>query len=726
MKMRVYYILLLAYFAVFADGVWTDGSNGIIIQMDTETGIFGIGDTVWHDGLRGRPITFDFHSPWRRGRISHFNILIDDELYSSGYPSGGDYTLLDDEYLLDAGLLHNFLYANWEIPIEETDGSIQIQQILEPVLIDGLGQCKTQYIVYNNDTIRHRIGFLMNQDIIINDNDRAPIAAGGFYSDVGMYYSDNTVPYYWQAFEESPGAGTDQLVASGYLRGLDATAPNIFTYGNQPFLQRTYWDPDTARYLGDEYYDTGIVIRWNQQYVNPGKDVEFNTYLGLGKANPSDDSLILITLAPSELRTNCTEIRPNPFEVTILAHNQHIPSFADDVNICLENPEGIELIFAEGHWPDACHDLPEIPYGETRSTAWMCQLDSLYDFPDEPLVFYLTLSSSSISYEIRDSFTLEIPNPTGIPPTVEEVFDHKYTSFDFDSIMAIPYLVQDDEEIDLSSLRSSINGEVITYFTPWWSFSDDTLYLHDDARDYESGDTIVVNFNEIADIAGCVADGLPLSDTIIIDTEPPRITRTFPEHGNHVDTIPQVTFWIEDPVSGINYSTINIIADGELYNIDSPNIELTDSTLTFTAERVYEHREILEIEIAPIYDNIDWGEPNMSEPFSYWFWADTNAIAESNLSRPNSLKISAIYPNPGNSSVVAEISADKQKIRKISVYDITGQIVDDQFTISKPSQLNSDKLIVEISSDVQSSGLYLLSVSIDNNINLIKPFTIIK
>lgn len=726
MKIKVYYILLFACFAVFADGVWTDGSNGIIIQMDTETGIFGIGDTVWHDGERGRHITFDFNSPWRRGRISHFNIMIDGDLYSSGYPSVGDYTLLDDEYLIDAGLLLNFLYANWEIPIEETGGAIQIQQVLEPVLIDGLGQCKTQYIVYNNDTVRHRIGFLMNQDIIINENDRAPIAAGGFYSDTGMYYSDNTVPYFWQAFEVSPGAGDDQLVASGYLRGLDATTPSIFTYGEQPFLQGTYWVPDTARYLGDEYFDTGIVIRWNEDYVNPDKDVEFNTYLGLGKTNPSDDSLVLITLAPSELRANCTEIRPNPFEVTILVHNQLIMPYADEVSVCIETPEGLELVFAEGHWPDACHDLPEVPYGETRSTAWMCQLDSLYDFPDEPLLFYISMTSSSIGYEIRDSFTLEIPNPTGIPPNVEDVFDHRYASIDFDSIMTLPYLVEDDEAIEFSSLRGTINGEIITYFTPWWSFSDDTLYLHDDARYYESGDTIIAKFNEITDVAGCPADGLPLCDTIIIDTEPPVIARTFPELGDHVDTIPRVTFWIRDSVSGINYSTINIISGGELYNVDSPNIELTDSTLTFTAERVYGHRDVIEIELAPIYDNVDWGEPNMSEPITYWFWADTNAISESIDAKPDKLKISAIYPNPGNSSVVAELNANKQEIRRISIYDITGQIVDDRFTVSEPSQINSGKLIIEISSDSQSSGLYLLSVSLVNDINLIKPFTIIK
>ncbi len=482
----------------------------------------------------------------------------------------------------------------------------------------------------------------------------------------------------------------------------------MFTIGDQLYFYATRWEVDTAAYAGDHYIDSGMLLRWEPQSLNPDKYMNIVTYIGLGDDASTGDSIMLFTLAPSMLTANCTSISPNPFEVSLLVHNKHFVDGLSGIQACFNSiPEGITPTYGEGHWPDTCHPIPNLDLDETGSTAWLFALDSGFVFPEEPVQFVFIVVSSDLEDTIWDTVYVDIPSPTGIPPTVYPVNSKRFTSYEFDSVLYIPFLPEDDEGIDYSSMRGSSGPITISYFSEWWELEGDTILLSSPLWYSTHGDTILSSITDLKDINGCRADILPVTDTLIIDREAPIVTGSWPTYGRHVDSIPEVTFFVEDLPSGIDPTSIIIYADDEPYTYPAPELSYTDTSITFTSSIVY-NTEGYPFEITLLYvcDNVNYGPPNcITEEYTLATWVDPGAVSES-PSLPLIPGISSIRPNPANASFEIEFTSTSGGLHSMTLYTTNGQrLMHKDLLIEAPGKIHQ---IVDLS--VIDSGIYLVKI----------------
>jgi hypothetical protein len=94
--------------------------------------------------------------------------------------------------MTDSDIRSGSFFSQWVI------GDITLQQILTPVEINGKGQCRIHYSLYNGGTESHVAGFFLNQDIIINRND-GNLLQQEEHIRCWNVDSANVCPLFWQA-----------------------------------------------------------------------------------------------------------------------------------------------------------------------------------------------------------------------------------------------------------------------------------------------------------------------------------------------------------------------------------------------------------------------------------------------------------------------------------------------------------------------------------------------
>ena len=90
--------------------------------------------------------------------------------------------------------------------------------------------------------------------------------------------------------------------------------------------------------------------------------------------------------------------------------------------------------------------------------------------------------------------------------------------------------------------------------------------------------------------------------------------------------------------------------------------------------------------------------------------ASSNGMIALNVSEVNDFSISNAYPNPFNPSTSIELDLNKDSYVSISVYNVTGQLVDQVFT----GNLNSSNHRFTWDASFVSSGVYFMNIQVDN------------
>ena len=88
----------------------------------------------------------------------------------------------------------------------------------------------------------------------------------------------------------------------------------------------------------------------------------------------------------------------------------------------------------------------------------------------------------------------------------------------------------------------------------------------------------------------------------------------------------------------------------------------------------------------------------------------------------NNIAIKSPYPNPFNPTVNFDFTIFKDSKVSIQIYNLKGQKIDDIFT----GDLSSGQHRYNWTASKQSSGIYFIKISTDNNNPIIKKIVLIK
>ncbi|MCD6502039.1 choice-of-anchor D domain-containing protein, partial [bacterium] len=120
-----------------------------------------------------------------------------------------------------------------------------------------------------------------------------------------------------------------------------------------------------------------------------------------------------------------------------------------------------------------------------------------------------------------------------------------------------------------SVLHSSSDGSI--------SIVDDTLIVYNPLEPFANGDTVHVCLASAADSCGAIFDNIPLCWDFYIDLSPPMPFDISPADGAVIqDSLPTISIFLFDSLSGIDTATIALFVDGDSV---APTITPTDDHL---------------------------------------------------------------------------------------------------------------------------------------------------
>jgi len=695
-------IALLAQYAV-------TGPGGLVIELDTLDGFFGIGDTV---GV-GRPLMFDFHYPWESGNSS-FAIMIDSVVYNNNLwlaASCGQPHLRTLRGPISTSA--DGFATQWSIPMG-TSGSIIFTQRLRAVVIDDLPACEISYMALNNDIVDHRIAFRQAFDVLVGVNDNAPMAMSATYTALGNILDSTEMPYFWMAFEESPGVATDQVVARGILRGL-ATTPEIFAFGDYFALNDDCWEPDPF-VIDHIYHDSGVSLLWQEKQVSPDKAYGICTIYGFGQAPEPGSDVMVMFLVPNSIGSACDHWAQNPFEAAVMVNNIDITDGIDSLWACIQLDDGLALDFDAIHESDTCVLLsPNLLADSTVIAAWLILADSAYFTSPTDANVTITLSSITPEFGVRAGTTsVHIPHPMGVPPTIEDLLvPRNAISGIVGTSLKTKFLIEDESGIDPATMILQI-GPVIHYIgDDPVDFDGDTLELDIPTYWFLHGNQIFHGIIAVSDSDGCSPDSMPHVFDFWIDTNPPRMGAPYPPSGAVItDSLQTITVPIYDEPAGVYEPSISayIEIDGltDFMTILAP--ELTyyadESLLVYTpSEPWIDHASVIFC-VSGVSDDCDVGplytpRNHFSDTFCVGLTVDYGAIDESG--KPLEFALAA-YPNPFN----AAVSISAPLAERLEIFDINGRLIAD-FTAKLDGTRNRGLVWDGISGGEHlPSGIYFL------------------
>jgi hypothetical protein len=312
----------------------------------------------------GKPLIYGMPIPW----TSYTSIVVDDEIYVFGgksAKSAGKGGLLGERVKPPQTIQDRQgrrLVASWRM------GKVLVEQYLSLDRSLSTGEpdtMKVEYVLTNEDTLRHEVGLRVMFDTMLGSNDAAPFRVKERALLTTAIYSHKDIPDFWQAFD-SLGAPT--IVAQGTLKGKEATPPDRVIFSDWGTLAFDLWDTTVVEgkefiRKGEYESDTAIALLWDPAFLAPGEERRYITYYGLGNLTIASGSLSLGVTSPAEVVADLKN--PQPFLIVAYLENS-ADKRALQVNMELKLSHG--LAFWEGSSPRVA--LGNINSGEYRQVAW--------------------------------------------------------------------------------------------------------------------------------------------------------------------------------------------------------------------------------------------------------------------------------------------------------------------------------------------------------------------
>ncbi|RKZ31746.1 hypothetical protein DRQ33_06860, partial [bacterium] len=297
-------------------------NNYVAVQLNNDyysrvnIGAFNIGTSSLHPTRPNETLTYHYPgSPWS----SHTVFNIDSNFYSP-YDFGTDscITLIEPTIPFEICSLSgdsSYIEGGWIIE------NVRIIQTLQTVYLDDTtGSILIKYSIYNEDSLLHRVGMMLELDLMIASMDRPLIETdcGSYYSETELIYPD--MPTYWIASESYPPQ-IDDLQAIGYLGSYEAVMPDRFLIGQWGAYVSVIWDYTPSF---EPYTDIAFLLYWFPITIAPGESTYISTYLGsiirrsdIIESYMNKPSDFQIHVVPNPFNSSCVIAAPAGAEIEI-------------------------------------------------------------------------------------------------------------------------------------------------------------------------------------------------------------------------------------------------------------------------------------------------------------------------------------------------------------------------------------------------------------------------
>ena len=141
---------------------------------------------------------------------------------------------------------------------------------------------------------------------------------------------------------------------------------------------------------------------------------------------------------------------------------------------------------------------------------------------------------------------------------------------------AIVIFLDDEDGINESSIEFEVDGITYTTDSAGLSFSGDTLY-YSIGSTYD-GDTVHFSLVEASDSDGNLL-AAPLTGWFIFDLAPPYLDSWSPL--TTTETSPTIWFVLIDSVSGIDWTSLNVVIGSSVFDTSSPALTISGDTVYF-------------------------------------------------------------------------------------------------------------------------------------------------
>ncbi len=693
--MRCVLAKVLVLSACFAQ-LSVEGVGGLVVQMDTTDGFFALGDTAGH------PLMYNFDYPWLRDGM-FILFMVDDSGFTNYYSETFyGYTFLRD-YSAGCGYWSGGISKEWDVPYG--GGSIFFRLTVTPVEIDGVGVAKITFYVFNGDTAAHDFGAMLQLDILVGSNDRAPLATGTSVLSRCTILEDDEIPYFWQSYEVSPSAGCGQVIARGFLRSLGATPPDRFVLAHYPYIWRQPWELDTT-YEGLDYIDSAVLLRWPKQRVSSCKSATFVTYFGFGKCVEESTDVVLLPLVPGEVGAECDTLSL-PFEVAALVHNAGLAAGVAAGTLCVTLPAGMDFDADPFHPASPCVPLGSDPLelDSTAVSAWLVNVvDPTLADTTLPIVIDLyaqpdiALSSTSWVY---------IPSPDGEPPVVDVHFPYRCISCGDSGSVVIPFFVYDSSGIDPLSVSVQVGGRLLTPTSGYVHLGGDTIYVEVPVGMLVHGAVLEYRFASLSDVFGCTAEDFPPPGTLLVDLFPPSFLGFDPPGGSFIGSVPVVRLRFADEPAGVDTASVELQFDGAVVAPDDPRISWEgDSVLVFSSTDTFPPGYPLTICLTHIADRAELCGPNEISLLQ----CATYTISGVEEAKPEGELAVSVVPNPFNAACDVKLSLSRRTRVSVDVLDTSGRLLVSVFR----GVLDGGAHRLRWRPDGMASGVYIVRVCADD------------
>lgn len=325
---------------------------------------------------------------------SHANFKIDDQLFTMRPSLYGAQKVNPRKFDNDNNKLSVTFY--------ECDG-VEIRQELIPRenITKKAGAVLIKYVFKNNSSSPKRVGAALKLDTYIGGfdnitgNDSARLS-----TPIGIIRNQqeiNPITDYWLAFQDIQD--TSALIGRGTLRGRDLVFPDFMFVGN--YEELTQYKYDEPIQSGGPYYDSEILMRWNQKLLAPGDSLYYSTLYGMGEIDYQGNTLSLYCSAPFDTLTMDanSNYELNPFDYLVSVRNPGLTIDNVKATIKLNN----NTFFLQNP-ADSVRYLGQLAGGEQKLATWKISTKNQCSSKEENIKVVVTGESSDTNFCITSIY----------------------------------------------------------------------------------------------------------------------------------------------------------------------------------------------------------------------------------------------------------------------------------------------------------------------------------
>lgn len=332
---------------------------------DENTGRFAV-NTTGGDPLRGeddyKPLVYSspLAGPWS----SYTTVRVDGVDYVFGGRTGmrsgraGRYGEPVDLPHLDGGTIRTV----WQL------GDVRATQelsIADSITTGFPDTAKITYRLRNTGSIPRRVGLRIMLDTLLGENDGAPFRVGEEAITTDRLFEGDRIPQFVQAFDS---LSDPRVMSQATLRGDDATVPDAVYFANWGALADGVWEFDFQPgrdflRAGEFELDSAIALYWYPVSLEPGAELVYTTYYGLGGITIVAGDLSLGLTSPARVSGHHAETVTFP----VIAYIENTgEGTARDVEAVLELPSGLHLAGDQRQARSVGH----LAVGDTAQVSW--------------------------------------------------------------------------------------------------------------------------------------------------------------------------------------------------------------------------------------------------------------------------------------------------------------------------------------------------------------------